>query len=220
MRQAFRTIAVATRGPGLYEITEAARDFVAAEAMSDGLLTCFIRHTSASLLIQENADPDVRRDLQDFFARLARKGMEYRHDAEGPDDMPSHIRSALTQTSIGIPLHAGQLALGTWQGLYVFEHRRAAPPRCGDADNGRVVPLVIPGEHRGISRDVREGDPSVCHNADSKTGMSFAKPFILKCLGPLPLALLLQCEAGDDRGAYPSPAFSANVFSDASGRAP
>jgi secondary thiamine-phosphate synthase enzyme len=88
-------------------------------------VTCFIRHTSASLLIQENADPDVQRDLGDFFARLAPGGMNYRHTAEGPDDMASHIRSALTQTSIAIPLIGKRPALGTWQGLYVFEHRDA-----------------------------------------------------------------------------------------------
>ena len=129
MRQALITLAVVTRGPGLYEFTSAVRDFVAETEIIEGLLTCFIRHTSASLLIQENADPDVQRDLQDFFARLARKGMDYRHTEEGPDDMPSHIRSALTQTSIGIPLHGGKLGLGTWQGIYVFEHRDAPQRR-------------------------------------------------------------------------------------------
>jgi secondary thiamine-phosphate synthase enzyme len=129
VKQALHSIEVVTRGPGLYEFTEAARDFVAAQKIGSGLLTCFIRHTSASLLIQENADPDVRRDLQDFFAHLAKKGMDYRHTEEGPDDMPSHIRAALTQTSIGIPLHDGRLVLGTWQGIYVFEHRDSAHRR-------------------------------------------------------------------------------------------
>jgi secondary thiamine-phosphate synthase enzyme len=138
VRQAFGSIEVATHGPGLYEITQKTSDFVAAEKIADGLLTCFIRHTSASLLIQENADPDVQRDLQDFFARLATKGMNYRHTEEGPDDMPSHIRSALTQTSIGIPLHGGMLALGTWQGLYLFEHR--------DAPHRREVTLHLVGD--------------------------------------------------------------------------
>ena len=123
MKQAFHTITIATRGPGLYEFTDAACDF--ARQAGDGLLTCFIRHTSASLLIQENADPDVCRDLQDFFAHLARNGMQYRHTAEGSDDMPSHIRSALTQTSLSIPVRGGKPVLGTWQGLYVFEHRDA-----------------------------------------------------------------------------------------------
>jgi len=106
MRQAFHTIRVSTHGPGLYEFTEKVAAFVQAEKIGDGLLTCYIRHTSASLLIQENADPDVLKDLKDFFAQLAKKGMDYRHIAEGPDDMPSP-------------------ALGTWQGLYVFEHREA-----------------------------------------------------------------------------------------------
>jgi secondary thiamine-phosphate synthase enzyme len=129
LKQAHRTLTVSTRGPGLYEITGQATGFVRAAGVAAGLVTCFIRHTSASLLIQENADPDVRRDLQDFFAHLARSGMMYRHTAEGPDDMPSHIRSALTQTSIAIPLIDGRLALGTWQGLYVFEHRDAAHRR-------------------------------------------------------------------------------------------
>jgi secondary thiamine-phosphate synthase enzyme len=125
MRQAFHTITVATRGPGLYEITDALEKFLTSEKIRDGLVTCFIRHTSASLLIQENADPDVQKDLQSFFAHLAKNGITYRHTAEGPDDMPSHIRSALTQTSIAIPLRSGKPALGTWQGLYVFEHRDA-----------------------------------------------------------------------------------------------
>src|SRR5579872_6691502 len=125
MKQAFHTITVPTRGPGLYEFTDEATDFVRDARIEDGLLTCFIKHTSASLLIQENADPDVQKDLQDFFAHLARSGPKFRHTTEGPDDMPSHIRSALTQTSIGIPIRAGKPALGTWQGLYVFEHRDA-----------------------------------------------------------------------------------------------
>ncbi len=123
MKQAFRTIRVSTHGPGLYAVTDAAMEFARDEKLGDGLLTCFIRHTSASLLVQENADPDVLLDLKDFFAKLAKKGMDYRHTAEGPDDMPSHIRAALTQTSIGIPVKAGKPALGTWQGIYVFEHR-------------------------------------------------------------------------------------------------
>ena len=125
MKQAFHTVTVPTHGPGLYEFTDAVQKFVRGAGVEDGLLTCFIRHTSASLLIQENADPDVQKDLRDFFAHLAKNGMNYRHTAEGPDDMPSHIRAALTQTSIGIPLHKGKLALGTWQGIYVFEHRDA-----------------------------------------------------------------------------------------------
>jgi secondary thiamine-phosphate synthase enzyme len=138
MTQAFQTIAVPTRGPGLYDCTAAVKDFVRGAKIADGLLTCFIPHTSASLLIQENADPDVLEDLQDFFAHLARNGMNFRHTAEGPDDMPSHIRAALTQTSLGIPLHKGGLALGTWQGIYVFEHR--------DAPHRREVVLQLIGD--------------------------------------------------------------------------
>ena len=125
MRQAFLTIRVSTNGPGLYDVTDKVMAFVQTEKIADGLLTCYIRHTSASLLIQENADPDVLKDLKDFFSQLAKKGMDYRHIAEGPDDMPSHIRAALTQTSIGIPVRDGKPALGTWQGLYLFEHRDA-----------------------------------------------------------------------------------------------
>jgi secondary thiamine-phosphate synthase enzyme len=129
MKQAFHSLTVPTKGPGLYEFSDDAKAFVRGEKVENGLLTCFIRHTSASLLVQENADPDVLKDLRDFFAQLARNGMNYRHTAEGPDDMPSHIRAALTQTSLGIPLHKGRLALGTWQGLYVFEHRDAPHKR-------------------------------------------------------------------------------------------
>ena len=136
--QAFHTITVSTKGPGLYEFTDEAAEFVAKAGIEDGLLTCFIRHTSASLLIQENADPDVQKDLQDFFAWLATGGPRFRHTTEGSDDMPSHIRSSLTQTSIGIPLQDGRLALGTWQGIYVFEHR--------DAPHRREVVMHVVGE--------------------------------------------------------------------------
>ena len=109
---------------GLHEITAAVADWLAAQAVGQGLLTLFVRHTSASLLIQENADPDVQRDLETFFRRLAPEGERlYRHDAEGPDDMPAHIRSALTQTHLAIPVADGRMLLGTWQGIYLFEHR-------------------------------------------------------------------------------------------------
>jgi secondary thiamine-phosphate synthase enzyme len=138
LKQALHTITVPTRGPGLYEFTDEAMGFVRGAGIQDGLLTCFIRHTSASLVIQENADPDVQKDLRDFFAWLATNGPKFRHTTEGPDDMPSHIRSALTQTSIGIPLHKGRLALGTWQGIYVFEHR--------DAPHRREVMLQVLGD--------------------------------------------------------------------------
>lgn len=127
MKQAFHTVSVSTKGPGLYEITGKLAAFLGGRG--DGLVTCFIRHTSASLLIQENADPDVQKDLQAFFSQLAKNGMNYRHTEEGPDDMPSHIRSALTQTSLAIPVRHGKPALGTWQGLYVFEHRDAPHQR-------------------------------------------------------------------------------------------
>ncbi len=115
---------VETRGRGLYNVTESITDWVRAQKIATGLLTVFIQHTSASLLIQENADPDVIRDLNAFFARLVPDGDRlFKHTAEGPDDMPAHIRATLTQTSLSVPLHKGQLAFGAWQGLYVFEHR-------------------------------------------------------------------------------------------------
>ncbi len=119
-----------TEGPGLYEFTGALRDWVAREATGDGLLTLFVQHTSASLLIQENADPDVQRDLLAFFRRLVPPAddpqMGYlRHRAEGPDDMPAHIKAAMMPVSLSIPVSAGRLALGRWQGVYLFEHRDA-----------------------------------------------------------------------------------------------
>ena len=119
---------VATDGPGLYEFTHRAADFVRSENQSDGLLTVFVRHTSCSLLIQENADPDVRRDLDSFFRRLVPPSDDPSmrwivHTTEGPDDMPAHIKSALTAVSISIPVTGGRLALGRWQGIYLFEHR-------------------------------------------------------------------------------------------------
>ena len=139
MKQAFHTVTVPTKGPGLYEFTDAAESFVRGEKIENGLLTCFVRHTSASLLIQENADPDVRTDLTAFFRRIAPEGMDWIvHRTEGPDDMPAHIKSALTQTSIGVPVLDGEPALGTWQGIYLFEHR-ARPHR-------RQVLLHIIGE--------------------------------------------------------------------------
>lgn len=117
-----------TTGPGLYEFTDKAAAFVRESKIAEGLLTVFVRHTSCSLLIQENADPDVQRDLQEFFRRLVPPSDEQPsrwmvHTAEGPDDMPAHIKAALTQTSIGIPVAAGKMLLGTWQGIYLFEHR-------------------------------------------------------------------------------------------------
>ncbi|AMM85947.1 secondary thiamine-phosphate synthase enzyme YjbQ [Martelella sp. AD-3] len=121
-------LTVQTRGQGLYEFTDEACRFVGANTEEDGLLTVFVRHTSCSLLIQENADPDVKRDLSAYFSRLVPRAddpaMDYLvHRLEGPDDMPAHIKTALTQVSLAIPVSAGRPALGTWQGLYLFEHR-------------------------------------------------------------------------------------------------
>lgn len=130
MRHEHHVMQVSTTGAGLYEVTRTAGAFLAELGVSNGLLTAFCRHTSASLLIQENADPDVQRDLQVFFQRLVPEGMDWVvHDSEGPDDMPAHIKTALTQTSIGIPVVNGRMVLGTWQGLYLFEHRRAPHTR-------------------------------------------------------------------------------------------
>ena len=126
MRQAQHELNVATGGPGLYEITGEVEGWVHAQAMEAGLLTLFCRHTSASLTIQENADPDVQRDLQTFFERLVKEDPSlYRHTAEGPDDMPAHIRSALTNVQLSVPVSGGRTQLGTWQGIYLFEHRRS-----------------------------------------------------------------------------------------------
>jgi secondary thiamine-phosphate synthase enzyme len=130
VRQATHQLRVPTRGQGVYEITRAVEDWVAKQQIETGLLTAFIQHTSASLLVQENADPDVVRDLNDFLARLVPENdPHYRHTIEGADDMPSHIKAALTATQIAVPLVGGRLALGTWQGLYVFEHRSSPHTR-------------------------------------------------------------------------------------------
>ena len=129
MHQMTTIIEIATRGPGLYEFTRDLNRFVVESLVKNGLLTAFCRHTSASLLIQENADPDVQTDLREFFRRIAPEGMDWIvHRTEGPDDMPAHIKSALTQTSIGIPVVDGEPVFGTWQGIYLFEHR-ARPHR-------------------------------------------------------------------------------------------
>jgi secondary thiamine-phosphate synthase enzyme len=130
MRQQFDSLSVATRGKGLYDITDALRAALHQGGVRDGLITVFIAHTSASLVIQENADPEVQRDLERFFARLVPEGDPlFRHTEEGPDDMPAHVRAALTQTSIAIPMRDGRPVLGTWQGLYVYEHRNRAHTR-------------------------------------------------------------------------------------------
>ncbi|HJP21002.1 MAG: secondary thiamine-phosphate synthase enzyme YjbQ [Alphaproteobacteria bacterium] len=112
-----------TRGQGLYEITREVAAWLAGQKVSEGLLTAFIQHTSASLTIQENADPAVLRDLQEFFADIAPEDRAYHHRSEGPDDMPAHIRAALTQSHLAVPVIGGRLALGTWQGIFLFEHR-------------------------------------------------------------------------------------------------
>jgi secondary thiamine-phosphate synthase enzyme len=126
MRQALHHLHVATHGRGLVEITAEVARWVAGQRIEIGLLTLFCRHTSASLLIQENADPDVRTDLEAFFERIAPEAPgRYVHDTEGPDDMPAHLRAALTQVQLTIPVEAGRPLLGTWQGIYLFEHRRA-----------------------------------------------------------------------------------------------
>jgi secondary thiamine-phosphate synthase enzyme len=130
LRQSFQEITISTRSRGLYEFTDEVADWAAKNNFKDGLVTLHLRHTSASLLIQENADPDVRRDLESFFSRLVRDGDPmFVHTAEGDDDMPAHIRTALTTVNLSIPLHNGRLALGTWQGIYVWEHRRAPHSR-------------------------------------------------------------------------------------------
>ena len=120
------------------DLSEQLRKFVGSAGISTGLLTLFIQHSSASLLIQENADPNVLRDLEDAFARLAPRTANYRHSTEGPDDMPGHIRSALTQTSLSIPVAGGKLLLGTWQAVYLFEHR--------DAPHDRSIIMHLMGE--------------------------------------------------------------------------
>jgi secondary thiamine-phosphate synthase enzyme len=124
MKQFTHQIFIATHGKGLYDFTRQIESWLSGNETQTGLLTLFCQHTSASLVIQENADPDVVADLADFMTRLVPEDTRlYRHTAEGPDDMTSHIRSALTQTQLSIPIHKGKLALGTWQGVYLFEHR-------------------------------------------------------------------------------------------------
>jgi secondary thiamine-phosphate synthase enzyme len=118
-----------TRGPGFYDITGDVARWLSDNAAGDGLVTVFVRHTSASLTIQENADPDVLKDLADSLDGLARRDHPYRHGSEGPDDMPAHIRTMLTSTSLGIPVHGGRMQLGTWQAIYLVEHRDRAHRR-------------------------------------------------------------------------------------------
>jgi len=139
MKQCGHSVLVATKGPGFTDVTREMVSFVARSGVKEGVLTLFVRHTSASLVIQENADKDVLADLEDFFSRLVSRDRSlYRHTTEGPDDMPSHIRSALTQTSLSIPIEEGRPVLGTWQGIYLFEHR--------DAPHEREIALHLIGE--------------------------------------------------------------------------
>jgi secondary thiamine-phosphate synthase enzyme len=130
LRQATHEFAINTRGRGFYEITGPVVEWVRESGIQSGLVTLFLRHTSASLLIQENADPEVRRDLERFFSRMVRDGDPiFEHTAEGDDDMPAHVRAALTSVNLSIPVIDARPALGTWQGIYVWEHRRAAHSR-------------------------------------------------------------------------------------------
>ena len=123
MRQAIHRFTQATRRKGLVDVTATVVRWTTGQGIGTGLLTVFCRHTSASLLVQENADPSVRADMERCFDRLAPEGAHYEHDAEGPDDMPAHLRAALTQTSLAVPVEGGRPLLGTWQGIYLFEHR-------------------------------------------------------------------------------------------------
>ena len=129
LRQSSTTLSIRAPSRGLHEFTDFVRDFVAESGISEGLLTIFCRHTSASLVIQENAAPAARRDLEAYFERIAPEGAPYEHDDEGPDDMPAHLRSALTATQLSIPVRDGEPVLGTWQGIFLFEHRRNTPDR-------------------------------------------------------------------------------------------
>jgi len=139
LKQYTGEITIAGKGPGLHDITREIAEFVATSGISKGLLTLFVRHTSASLVIQENADSDVLRDLEDFLARLVSRDTRlYRHTTEGPDDMPAHIRAALTQVSLSIPVKDAAMALGIWQAVYLFEHR--------DAPHHREIALHVIGD--------------------------------------------------------------------------
>lgn len=138
LRQSSALLPIRANRRGLHEITPAVCSFVVDSGISEGLLTIYCRHTSASLLIQENAAPGAARDLEAYFERIAPEGGPYEHDDEGPDDMPAHLRSALTATQLSIPVSGGRPLLGTWQGIYLFEHRRSPP--------GREIALHVIGE--------------------------------------------------------------------------
>jgi secondary thiamine-phosphate synthase enzyme len=141
LEQARHTLEVETRRPGFTDLTRSVAAWLSSIAADDGLLTLFVRHTSASLTIQENADPDVLRDLGETLEKLAPRGAPYHHDTEGPDDMPGHIKSMLTATSLGVPVAAGTPVLGTWQAIYLIEHR--------DQPHTREIALHYVGTRRG-----------------------------------------------------------------------
>ena len=129
MEQYIETISLATKGQGLYEITSKISEWLSKQKIKKGLLTIFLQHTSCSLIIQENADPDVKKDLKKFFDQIAPESNNYIHQSEGPDDMPAHIKSSLMQTHLSIPIENNQMVLGTWQGVYIFEHRNKSHNR-------------------------------------------------------------------------------------------
>lgn len=124
-----KTFTIRTKGRGLYDVTQKVEEAIAQSGVSAGICNVFLAHTSASLVTQENADPSVLRDLERWIEKIAPEGSHYEHDAEGPDDMPSHIRASITKTSETVPIQSGRLALGTWQAIYVWEHRRAPHER-------------------------------------------------------------------------------------------
>ena len=129
LRQASHTLPIRASRPGVHDFTSEVANWLGTTGIHTGLLTLFCRHTSASQVIQETAAPAARRDLEAYFARIAPEDGSYEHDEEGPDDMPAHLRAALTQTQLTIPVRDGRLALGTWQGIFLFEHRRNVPER-------------------------------------------------------------------------------------------
>ena len=129
LRQSSGRLEIRSPRQGLYLVSDAVSEWLDGQGINSGLLTILCRHTSASLLIQENAAPEARRDLEAYFARIAPESAAYDHDDEGPDDMPAHLRAALTQSQLSIPVHGGRMLLGRWQGIYVFEHRREPPVR-------------------------------------------------------------------------------------------
>ena len=129
MKQRIKTVKIATNGQGFYEFTSDLIKYINETKIKNGLLTIYVKHTSCSLLIQENADNDVQKDLLNFFSKIVPEDKKYIHQSEGSDDMPAHIKSALTQTSLSIPIENFEITLGTWQGIYLFEHRKSSHTR-------------------------------------------------------------------------------------------